>query len=350
MNCGVVQAALGPCDTDPNECKISELCEKATTDNGGTKSWGTDEAEAYVAVAKEYGLKCGVKTVDNRTTQGVCTGDTVTQCSDKQLCDQGSSGSKSKITKSLQPYVLEAKKRGLTCGATRSFKQAFISEPKLKRQQLQYALKKLNFYSYGIDGLWGKGTHAGFKEFTSWAGLEGKSKSEVFRSLLSRVSVPSSFVSTCRENIKKCLNKSLCKYATTAKNNQMVWSKKFKNHYKEARRLNLHFGVNTQAKNTTSSSPTKSSNSNNTRGLTAIITYPNMPADQAYAVCSPQANLAGRNARRNQLSRNELNNSLGIGGGGWAGGILEAMSEAQAGNGAMNATMDACLAQYGWRD
>ena len=58
MNCGVVKLK-DPCDTDPSECKIKHLCEKATLDKGGIKSWNS-EAEAYVVVAKEYGLKCGV--------------------------------------------------------------------------------------------------------------------------------------------------------------------------------------------------------------------------------------------------------------------------------------------------
>ena len=58
MNCGVVELK-DPCDTDPNECKIKQLCEKATLDKDGTKTWNI-EAEAYVVVAKEYGLSCDV--------------------------------------------------------------------------------------------------------------------------------------------------------------------------------------------------------------------------------------------------------------------------------------------------
>ena len=58
MNCGVVKLK-DPCDTDPNECKINQLCEKATIDDAGTKRWNS-EAQAYVVVAKEYGLVCGV--------------------------------------------------------------------------------------------------------------------------------------------------------------------------------------------------------------------------------------------------------------------------------------------------
>ncbi|CAI8423285.1 MAG: Uncharacterised protein [Porticoccaceae bacterium UBA1117] len=58
MNCGVI-TIVDPCDTDPNECKISQLCEKATIDNGGQTFWNR-AAQDYVDVAKEYGMTCGV--------------------------------------------------------------------------------------------------------------------------------------------------------------------------------------------------------------------------------------------------------------------------------------------------
>ena len=58
MNCGVVELK-DPYDTDPNQCKNNQLCEKATLDRASTKSWNS-EAEAYVVVAKEYGLTCDV--------------------------------------------------------------------------------------------------------------------------------------------------------------------------------------------------------------------------------------------------------------------------------------------------
>ena len=59
MTCGVV-AVKDLCDTDPSECKISQLCEKATTESAGQISWDS-AAESYVAVAKEYGLSCDVQ-------------------------------------------------------------------------------------------------------------------------------------------------------------------------------------------------------------------------------------------------------------------------------------------------
>jgi hypothetical protein len=143
MTCGVI-AALDPCDSDPNDCKISQLCGKATTENTGQVSWD-NSAEAYVALAKEYGLSCDV--------------------SDEIIAEK----------------------------FTADFKQAFKAEPKLRRQQIQYALKKLGFYSYGADGLWGDGTSTAFDKFVSSYDLENNSEVAVFRSLLSKVKVPSSF-------------------------------------------------------------------------------------------------------------------------------------------------------------
>lgn len=192
MKCGVVELK-DPCNTDPNACKISQLCEKATTDTGGTKSWDS-KAEGYVAVAKEYDLACDI-IVEKKEVKGVCTSDTLGQCSDKELCYLSSSSGNWKRSISSQAYVNEAKNRSLTCGVTSDLRQAFMSATKLKRQQLQYALKKLNLYSFGIDGLYGKGTETGFQRFVDEYGLKDKSESEVFISLLSRVSVPSSFAS-----------------------------------------------------------------------------------------------------------------------------------------------------------
>ena len=157
MSCGVI-AALDPCDSDPNECKISQLCGKATIESAGQVSWD-DSAEAYVALAKEYGLSCDI---------------------------MAKIPSKEVVT---------------------DFKQAFKSEPKLKRQQLQYALNELGYYSYGADGLWGNGTSAAFDKFMSAYVLKGKTEAQVFSSLLSKTTVPSSFAVPKKKVAKNLKNK-----------------------------------------------------------------------------------------------------------------------------------------------
>ena len=44
INCGVVEI-VDPCDADANECKISQLCEKATLEVYGVKSWSYEAQE-----------------------------------------------------------------------------------------------------------------------------------------------------------------------------------------------------------------------------------------------------------------------------------------------------------------
>ena len=112
----------------------------------------------YVSEAKKLGLSCGV-------TEKLCSVQTPSVCSDKELCMYSSNGVNWTSNNTLKKYVNEAKRRGLTCGignVPNDFRQAFISQSQLKRKQLQYALKELRFYTYGVDGLWGKGTKKNF--------------------------------------------------------------------------------------------------------------------------------------------------------------------------------------------
>ena len=105
--------------------------------------------------------------------------------------------------------------------------------------------------------------------------------------------------------------------------------------------------------------PKKKANSNNTSGLTAIISNPSMPADHAYAVCQPQAILAGRNAQRSSRSRGGSFNCVkigfmtdctrGSGSGGFKGGAATALVGIMDRNRARDAVMASCLAQFGWR-
>ena len=74
-----------------------------------------------------------------------------------------------------------------------NFKGEYRSQSALKRKQLQYALKKLGFYSSSVDGLWGKGTSSAIVEYAQSNGVGGNSPSSVFNSILSKVDVPSSF-------------------------------------------------------------------------------------------------------------------------------------------------------------
>ena len=59
INCGVSDS-LALCQTDPNECKISDLCSFATVGSDHKIKWNEEHASEYVKLAKEYGLTCEV--------------------------------------------------------------------------------------------------------------------------------------------------------------------------------------------------------------------------------------------------------------------------------------------------
>jgi len=312
MECGITPI-VDLCDTDPSECKLSQICGKATTDNAGQISWD-DSAVGHVALAKEYGLQCDVVVEDAAVNDG-CSTESADNCTAEELCNRSVhfvNGERAWDTSSLvwQAHVAEAKKRGLSCGVeikATNFKKAFTSQSRLKRQQLQYALKKLGYYSYGVDGLWGKGTSAAFDKFLNGSGygLKGKRESEVFSSLLYRVNAPSSFAAP-----KK-------KVAAPKQNSG---------------------------------------------GLTAIISNPSTTGKQALAICRPQAQLAESQARSsansgrsNRRKTYDVDCSFGSciatdmtpTGGAW-GGVLKALTKERAGNNAYNTAISTCIAQQGW--
>ena len=128
-----------------------------------------------------------------------CSASNVDGCSATELCKNSTvpTGNTRVWKTFVSVFKTEAIRRGYDCDVGRvnayNIKQAFISQSKLKRQQLQYALKKLGYYSFGIDGLWGKGTASGFDKFVNRNGLKGKAEVQVLSSLLSKVKVPNSF-------------------------------------------------------------------------------------------------------------------------------------------------------------
>ena len=361
MECGVTPI-VDLCETDPSECKVGEICEKATTESAGQKTWD-DSAAGHVALAKEYGLSCDVVVEAETEAQGVCTVSNLAACNAKILCVNstyykgttkawsmgyrlpyvkeakkrgltcGVGTARATSTKDECPpsnvggctpvavcdgatyeragnrewlgdtnlYVKEAKKRGLTCGVVTkatNFKKAFTSQSRLKRQQLQYALKKLGYYSYGIDGLWGKGTSSAFVKFVNANGLTGKPESQVFSSLFSRVDVPSSFAAPKRK--------------VTASNTSNGWRS---------------FSAN-----------------------------PRYSYEQAEAICKPRASNAYDNASQPQTGTAFSCNSWGSnincrdssGPANATQGLLLGIANAFKGRDAAKAVMTSCMAEYGW--
>ena len=115
MNCGVIEIK-NPCDLDPNECKIKQLCEKATIIRNQQIAW-SDEAIAYVSLAKEYDLKCGVAEVSAAMVSPEANiSDELKSQSDYSICLTATSNGAWDARFQYQEFVLEAKRRGLDCG------------------------------------------------------------------------------------------------------------------------------------------------------------------------------------------------------------------------------------------
>ncbi len=180
----------------------------------------------------------------------------------------------------------------------------FIQQPQLKRFQMQYALKKLGFYDSGIDGIWGPGTKMAFGSFAKLNNVNLGDPSKVFHALLRKVDVPSSF-KTVRGTKRTSVEKS---------------------------------------------------------GLVAIIQNPSVSADQAVAICTPRAKLAGNraynsvaetdygsSARCRKTYSNNYYCSVRKNSGGFTGGFADELSKGVAGRRAKKAEFASCLAEYGWR-
>ena len=101
-------------------------------------------------------------------------------------------------------------------------------------------------------------------------------------------------------------------------------------------------------------------------GLTAIIPNPQTPANQALAICRPQANAAksqassqasrpsrspsyDTNCRRDYFGNYDCTSRESGGGGGIWGGLADGLASSSAGRSAYNSVLSSCLAQYGWR-
>ncbi|MDC1413209.1 hypothetical protein N8370_10845, partial [Amylibacter sp.] len=462
IECGVKPIA-DPCDLDPNECKLNQICDKATTEISGKKSWD-ESAEAYVSFAKKFGLNCNILAEKNEKVikkqankaniissalpcdknPAACISETLCKkatyesygekiwessfnkhvkeakqrgltcgvgvkknklncgqdtqnCKNSELCGLATNTDYSYSNKiyykvwekntALKKYIVEAKKRGLSCGVTsipinnngRNIENAFKVKPKVYRQKLQYALKQLQLYSYDIDGLWGKGTSKGLNKFIRSQNLENNTEALIFLKLLTKVDIPTDFAARAEcswFNPQNCNDYRLCRYASTIayKNDGPVrWKTANTQSAIKAKAEAIRRGLNCGVVSTKSSPKLNkkikiqkeyTSPKNNNAGLTAIISNPSISGMQALAICRPQAKLAKSQGRASARSsgnnrRRTYNLDCTFGtctvrdktpSGGFMGGFLKGMTEGMAGKNAYNAVMDSCLAEYGWRD
>ncbi len=222
--------------------------------------------------------------------------------------------SEAKVVKEREPYQ---KPFQPTSSELRGF---FVSQSTLQRKQIQYALKKLGYYRSSVDGLWGKGTKRAVEGYLN-ADSSINSLDGIYASLTAQVAVPNSFAAS-KQTVSTAASSSSSP----------------KSYYKD---------------------------------MKPIVSNPSKPAQQAWAICDPQARIAlneAQSSRQGSVSSgfNCKTEPDVLGGsrtrcretsssGGWPGLIpllLEIDPASQAkrtGERAYSATMDYCLAKYGWK-
>lgn len=141
LNCGDVQDI---CDIDPNQCKLSQICDRATTLDNGELNWNFDNLN-HVVLAKEYGLDCNVGEVADKPDENRV------------------------IFKKVDFYNLDS----------------------FQRKQVQYGLERLGYYSSDVDGVWGKGTDDAIQSYASDRNLTANFPNSLYAALENEVDLDS---------------------------------------------------------------------------------------------------------------------------------------------------------------
>ena len=171
------------CADNPVLCTPVELCTRSTMIKDDLTIWSdTPEAIQFVAAANKININCGVYVEPSCDTDAaLCSVAELCEKSVKVVDDQNAWSD----TSAAEPYVKLSKQFGLACLKTvevvqppkatpMDFEGEFKGSDLLRRKQLQYALKKLGFYSSSIDGLWGKGTSSAIVKYAQANGVSGR--------------------------------------------------------------------------------------------------------------------------------------------------------------------------------
>jgi len=238
IDCGATDPK-DPCDLDANECKISELCERATIGEDN-KQWNLNNPD-HVRLAKEYSLSCDVNDEKKIKKDNNCTYSQRQNCSDKELCQRASwANSKTGVRSWYSDgnvFVIEAKQRNLDCGVTVGKK-----------------IKKDNTCTYNQpqncneEELCKRAIRVNTETGVIKRGPENdvNVKEAKRRALDCGVVDQNTKSISCKqiENLKTCSAEELCQMATTTKNGSTVWANEYSVYRLWAKERGLTCGVN----------------------------------------------------------------------------------------------------------
>ena len=151
-----------------------------------------------------------------------------------------------------------------------TIKASFRGQSLLRRKQIQFALRKLNYYSSSVDGIWGKRTEQALVSFGQTEKLSPSDTQGIFKSILSKVDVPSAFAvarkKTCADNVRICETSLVCQKAVAGNN----WETRsqYMPYVTEAKRRGLTCGL---GQVTATADEPKKWDGNKTKKLIAIV-------------------------------------------------------------------------------
>ena len=233
------------CKKNPMKCTKVELCAKATFNlNTSSTKWRIRASnQPYVKEAKSRGLACNVKTSGTTSTKVKTCDDVPTRCTDMQLCFKASiySGGRKAWRKSYsaKQYVANAKSRGLICGVSTT-SSASNENGSCKSNPKACSTQDLCVKARkpSTSGyVWENGNQ--FREYVK----EAKS-----RDLTCGVKTASSSSSSvgsgnCYDNVKACTDEAVC-----------IVAKSRTSHKREAKARGLTCGVGSASSTSSSSS------------------------------------------------------------------------------------------------
>ncbi|MBL6840318.1 MAG: peptidoglycan-binding protein [Rhodobacteraceae bacterium] len=169
------------CDLDPEQCKLNQICDRATVTDDGELNWNFENL-GHVVLAKEYGLDCNVS------------------------------------------KVLEQAKQSSAVFSKKHFNQL----DKIKRKQLQYGLKQLGYYKSAVDGAWGKGTEKAIQNYVNDRNIQSDFPNSLYATLNSEVDLGYFKIANASTKTEKpATNKLVCTMGASPAYNLMETREKY---------------------------------------------------------------------------------------------------------------------------
>ena len=245
MDCGVT-VVTDLCDNDPNKCKINQLCEKATKVVNGNKAWNTS-AQGYIDVAKKYNLSCDVETkiTEKSCVQEPKNCDDNQLCDMGVM--HGAETKTWDTTSKWIKHADEAKMRGLSCGVgvkTKTIvkidtvdKKSCLKEPKLCNAT------DLCLIASTSTSTWSQNRF--LRHYVIEAKKRGLSCGVDMKTEAKKVETKKIIQKNCSQDAAKCDNEKLCYFSIKFGSNPKEWTlnRYYTKHIAEAKRRGLSCGV-----------------------------------------------------------------------------------------------------------